>query len=137
METSPGFFRISGDYQATVVALENLETNLAGTVLLAEYDGRYRRILTWLWQYRLRKCSSSIFQIEAEAPDLFQFRSGEMFLMSGGSPAVPIHESVLGRKWSGRLYIAKWKQCRWVLIEYLWEDIQRGLAGLISCWTGN
>ncbi|KAJ8062031.1 hypothetical protein OCU04_009811 [Sclerotinia nivalis] len=48
LETSPGFFRISGDRQATVVALESLETTLAGTVLLIEYDGHYLRIFTWL-----------------------------------------------------------------------------------------
>ncbi|APA11286.1 hypothetical protein sscle_07g060560 [Sclerotinia sclerotiorum 1980 UF-70] len=137
LETSPGYFRISGGCQVTVVVLESLETTLAGTILLIEYDSHYRRIFTWLWHCWLRKSMSSIFQIEAEAPDLFQFRSGKVFLMSGGSPAMRVHESVLERKWSGRLYIGRWRQYRWVLIKYLWEDIRKGFDSLINCWTGH
>ncbi|KAF7867282.1 hypothetical protein EAF04_005365 [Stromatinia cepivora] len=132
LEISPNFFKISGDYQVTVVALECLESTFAGIVLLIEYDGCYRRIFIWLWQYWLRRYTSNILQIEAEAPDLFRFRFGKVFLMNGGSPIVPIHESVLERKWSGRLYIARWRQRRWVLVEYLWKDIRKGLAGLIK-----
>jgi hypothetical protein len=38
-EISPGIFKVLGDFQATIVCLDSLQTTLAGTVFLMELDG--------------------------------------------------------------------------------------------------
>ncbi|KAF7870326.1 hypothetical protein EAF04_004072 [Stromatinia cepivora] len=132
-EISPGIYRVSGGKQATEVAVESLETTLAGTLLLAEYDGRRRRILTWLWQYGLRSHTSNTFRAEVNVPDLIQ--PGREFWMVGGSAFIKIHESVLEKKWSGRLYIAGCRRRHLILFKHLWNDLRGYLTHLFPRWT--
>lgn len=99
---------MSGDFQATEVILDKLEASLAGTIFLVEYDGNCGRIWDWLWQYGLSRDMFNMVRLEAETPDLF--RSGSTFWIVGGNPSIKIHETVLERKWSGRLYILGYRK---------------------------
>ena len=47
-KVAPNVLLISGDSLATRVNKGRLEASLAGTMLLVEYDGNYRRIVSWL-----------------------------------------------------------------------------------------
>ena len=132
-EASPGLFKVSGAGQLTEVTLKRLEITLAGTLLLTEYDHCYRRIFTWLWQFWLRNWTSEVFQAKEEIRDLVHPGTGNHFWMSGGSPEVRIHESILERKWSGRLFIARQRNSCCALIGYLWTDIREGFAGVFNC----
>ena len=113
-----------------MVSRDYLETTLAGTVFLVEYDGRYQRILTWLWQYGLSRDTFNTFRIELEVPDIF--RSGSSFWIIGGTTPVKIGQKVLERKWSGRLYILGYRKQPLMLLRYLWEDIRSRFADLLG-----
>ncbi|PVH70786.1 hypothetical protein DL98DRAFT_370285, partial [Cadophora sp. DSE1049] len=70
-ETLPAVFLLSGDNQSTMADAGTLEVSLAGTLFLAERFGNYPwRCLIWLWQYVLRRHSSTILRITAEGPDI-------------------------------------------------------------------
>ncbi|TVY45778.1 hypothetical protein LSUB1_G000323 [Lachnellula subtilissima] len=59
-EIAPNVFHVSGESHATDISLDQLETTLAGTVFLAESDGRYReRMWTWLRRYSLSRADES------------------------------------------------------------------------------
>lgn len=134
-ESSPHVFRLSGDCMATEVTQEKLEPSLAGTMLLIEYDGKYGRLLTWLWKYWLSRDSWNMVQVGASAPDLI--RSGISIWIVGGTPDLKIHKTVLESKWSGRLYLHEYGKDRSMMFRYLWQDIKSSLPCLTCHWIGH
>jgi hypothetical protein len=99
-------------------------------VFLVEYDGNYRRLFTWLWQYGLSRDSFNTFKIEIEVTE--PGRSGSSVWMTGGRKAIKIHETVLERNWPGRLYLQEHRKRRLALLWYLLHDIKMGFVSLFS-----
>ena len=122
-EKSPNIFTVSADYRVTDVILDMLETSLAGVMLLAEYDGQYSRLWTWLWKYGLSKDVFNTLHLRGDVPGFP--RLGRGYILTGCTPEIAIHESVLGAKWSGRLLIQRYNKRYAILFEYLWHDIQK------------
>ncbi|PVH73692.1 hypothetical protein DL98DRAFT_606429 [Cadophora sp. DSE1049] len=129
LKVSPEVFRVSGEYQATDFHLEKLETALSGVLLLAEYDGRYSRLWSWLWNYGLSRDVFNSIHLARDWPAIS--RQGRGYVLSGCTRDIAVHEEVLERKWAGRLLIQQYCK-RFLLFGYLWQDIQRALAGR---WT--
>ncbi|CZT53330.1 uncharacterized protein RSE6_14824 [Rhynchosporium secalis] len=121
-ETLPIVFLLSGDNRYTMADACTLEVSLAGTLILAERFGNYPwRCLTWLWQYGLRRHSSTTIRITAEGPDIR--RGGRLFLISGCSPPIQMHESALKGRLSGRLMVREFtKQSR---PSFLSDEVRR------------
>lgn len=122
---------MSVDCLTTEVVLAKLEASLAGAVLLVEYDGRYKRLWTWLWKYGLSRDVFNILHLGGDWPDISGLGRG--YILAGCSPEIAIHESVLGEKWSGRLLIQAYEKRPLLLFEYLWHDIQKMFMDLLSC----
>ena len=130
-EISPKVFRVSADYQATKVTLDQLETSLAGVMLLVEHDGRYRRLWTWLRKYGLRKNLYRTIYLSGNWPPSFRFGHG--YILAGCSPEIHIDKSVLEDRWSGRLVIQGYEKQYLLLWKYLWYDIQKSARGMLKC----
>ena len=116
-KVAPNVLLVSGDSLATRVDEGRLEASLAGTVLLVEYDGNYRRILSWLWQYGLRRDKCNNIHLNAKGPHPWKF--GMAYTLAGGYSEIPIHEATLERTWSGRLLIQGYKGQPLLLLKYL------------------
>ena len=130
-ETSPKVFRVLGDCRAANIILDKLETSLAGTMLLAEYDGRYSRLLAWFWKYGLSRDVFNTIHLGGDWPE--RPGVGRGYILAGCSPGLPISESVLKEKWSGRLLIQAYEKRPFMLFECLWHDIRRSLRDSLSC----
>lgn len=121
---------MSGDYKATLITRARLETSLAGTVLLVEHDGHYGRLWTWLWKYGMSRDTFNTICIEGKWPGMF--RGGSGYVLIGGQENLPIHETILEKKWSGRLLIQGFEHQPLLLFKYFWQDVRETLA---SCYS--
>lgn len=129
--TSLDIFKVSADGRVTEVILDKLETSLAGVVLLAEYDGQYKRLWTWLWRYGLSRDVFNTLHLGGDGPDCT--RLGCAYALHGCNPAIAIHENALEDKWSGRLLIQNYKKRPLMLFNYLWQDFRKRIMDLLSC----
>jgi hypothetical protein len=132
-EVSPLLYTVSGGGFATDVHRDYLEASFAGAVLLNEFDGRYQRLWTWLWRYRLSRVKPGSFRIEYEVIDFLQ--PGPSFALVGGTRELVLGQSVLERKWSGRLYIIQHKHQLLPILRYLWQDVWMGFVNLRDYWA--
>jgi hypothetical protein len=120
---------VSGDRQATEFHLNKLETSLSGVLLLAEHDGRYSRLWTWLWNYGLSRDVFNSIHLAGDWPAIS--RLGRGYVLSGCTREISVHEEVLERKWAGRLLIQQYCK-RFLVFGYLWQDIQTGVASQVD-----
>jgi len=104
-----------------------LETSLPGTMLLVEYDGKFLRLFTWFRRYGLSRDTFNAIYLGADFPD--HSRLGRGYLLTGCWPEVRLHETVLERKWSGRLFYQEYakESLTYTLLRYLTLDIQNRL----------
>ena len=126
---------MSGDFQAANFSLEKLESSLAGTMLLVEYDGKFRRLLAWLWKYGLsRDVITSPTHLSGDSPD--HSRLGRVYTLAGSSPQMVLHEKGLERKWSGRLYLQEYDKEPLVpaLFRCIGQDVRNTLGDFQRVW---
>ncbi|KAH6667176.1 hypothetical protein B0J14DRAFT_183988 [Halenospora varia] len=128
-ETAPRIFKVSGDRLATEVVLDKLEVSLAGTMLLVEYDGQYKRLWTWLWKYSLNRDVCNTLRLTGDWPEPLGLGRG--YVLTGGSSEILVNDRVLEGKWSGRLLIQEYKNRTIVLLEYFWQDIKKTILGIL------
>lgn len=96
-------------------------------MLLIEYDGSYWRIFAWIWNYGLRSDTFDSFRVVGQMRDFLQ--PGISFEMNGDTASICISQAALEGKWSGRLYIARFRERSFrMVLRYLWVDIKSQLV---------
>ncbi|KAJ8067035.1 hypothetical protein OCU04_004415 [Sclerotinia nivalis] len=113
-------FQVASEGQGARVSLGRLQSSLAGAVLLYEYDGRIRPFYKLFKSYVLREDLLHAFKIE--------WISGGNVYMVGSLYSSTIRTSIVGSKWSGRLYIAEYRRNYFILFRYVWKDIRNGFV---------
>jgi len=109
----------------TAVILDELETSLAGTLLLVEYDGNWKRLCTWLWNIGLSRNKFNSIHIGGYGPGFVGLGTG--YVLAGCSPEIHIDERILARKWSGRLLIQGYSKESSMFLRYAWQDTKEML----------
>ncbi len=121
-EISTQVFQLTIGCQVTYVNHDSLETSLAGSVLLVEYDHKYKRL------------SRGVFNTLCLVGDGPGYpNQGCVYVLARCNPGGCVHESLLEETWSGRLLIQEYKKRPFIFLEYLWHDIRKKLGGLLGC----
>lgn len=117
---------VSGGFDTLTILVSKLELNLPGTILLLEHDGQWKRIMDWFWNYGLTFRTVNDVYIAYHVTDT---AGGDIdYWIADGSTATFVSGKSLRMKWSGWLFIQKYrvsllnkwwnKTCR--LIRDLW-----------------